>query len=115
MLQAHLQGGYGPYGGGQGMPAMPQQHMGYQKGFMQPQQQQQRMEVTVPVPEARVKIDREKAGSNRGLIVEQFRPISIRFKFEESTAVFVDCKLVVRCKNPKNNPSSSCGLIQVLL
>lgn len=56
MLQAHLQGGYGPYGGGQGMPAMPQQHMGYQKGFMQPQQQQQRMEVTVPVPEARVEI-----------------------------------------------------------
>ena len=51
-----MQGGYGPYGGGQGMPAMPPQHMGYQqKGYMQPQQQQ-RMEVTVPVPEARVRL-----------------------------------------------------------
>ncbi|CAL8469457.1 g8998 [Coccomyxa elongata] len=51
--QAHMQGGFGLYGGGPGMPALPHHSLGYQKsGFMQPQQQ--RMEVTVPVPEARV-------------------------------------------------------------
>lgn len=51
--QGHMQGGFGPYGGGAGMPAMPPHTMGFQKGsFMQAQQQ--RIEVTVPVPEARV-------------------------------------------------------------
>lgn len=55
VVQAHMQGGFGPYGGGPGMPALPPHSLGYQKsGFMQPQQQ--RMEVTVPVPEARVSL-----------------------------------------------------------
>ncbi len=55
VAQAHMQGGFGPYGGGPGMPALPHHSLGYRKsGFMQPQQQ--RMEVTVPVPEARVSL-----------------------------------------------------------